>query len=116
VVSPTNPASVAVAYHNTINSFGNFLATVVDGILRPPIAWNNIWFGIIDCDSNGDRIYGFNNASTAFQLNAFEASHPGVAYKINRTGLVSGFGTDIKNAGAAFIVRSGRSWIRQTYS
>ena len=96
-VSPATARRIAVSYSPSSGP-NKLIALIDDGVVQPRSASSSA-ADVVEFDEADDQVYGFNNASSGFQLSTLALTNGGLVLKTERSGLISGFEADIKRGG-----------------
>ena len=108
-VAPGQPTVVAVSRRNTCCSPSHEGVAVFDnGVMRSQTTPGHTGANVIEFSASPTTLYGYNNETTEFGFRKMTVNASGVSVTSTVSGLLSGFGSDIKFAGGRVYATSGR--------
>jgi DNA-binding beta-propeller fold protein YncE len=108
-VQPGSESTVAISRRNQgFSPRHEGVAIYDDGVMRPTTSARFDSTNVIAWSDFPAELYGFNNETTGFQLRRLAVTPAGVSIAQSFSGLISGFGADIKYANGFIYATTGR--------
>lgn len=108
-VQPGNANVIAVSRRRSGCSGNEGVAIFDNGTARPMTSTNGMSINAVEFSAAADTLYGYNSGSTGFELYKLALSNSGVTTTKTTSGVIRGFGVDIKYEGGALYTTTGRA-------